>query len=79
MRRYPRVDIKITCAPKAISKGMESPMGEPLATLPPKVPELRTGNPAKRCAKLCSWGRSSTKAAKASVKVTAAPRARWCG
>jgi hypothetical protein len=26
-------------------------MGEPLATLPPSVPELRTGRPAKRLAK----------------------------
>ena len=71
--------IRITWAPRAISSGMESPMGEPLATLPPRVPELRTGRPAKRLAKVLSCGRSATSAAKASVSVTAAPMAMWCG
>jgi len=36
---------------------MESPIGEPLATLPPRVPALRTGKPAKRLAKVLSRGR----------------------
>jgi len=37
-----------TLAPSAISAGIESPIGEPLATLPPSVPALRTGGDAKR-------------------------------
>ena len=67
--------IRTTLAPNAISRGMESPMGEPLATLPPRVPALRTGSPAKRWLKSCNWGRSLTKAAKAWVNETAAPMA----
>jgi hypothetical protein len=70
-------DSSTTCAPSAISSGIESPIGEPLATLPPSVPELRTGRPAKRLAKVLSCGRSATSAAKASVSVTAAPMAMW--
>jgi hypothetical protein len=46
-------------APSAISSGMESPIGEPLATLPPSVPALRTGRPANRLAKSCSAGRAA--------------------
>ena len=52
-------------------------MGEPLATLPPSVPELRTGRPAKRLAKVLSCGHCATSASKASVSVTAAPMAMW--
>ncbi len=52
----PRLLASTTWARSAISSGMESPMGEPLATLPPSVPELRTGRPAKRAAKRCSCG-----------------------
>ncbi len=37
-----------TSAPSAISAGIESPIGEPLAILPPSVPALRIGSEAKR-------------------------------
>ena len=63
------------CAPNAISSGIESPIGEPLATLPPRVPELRTGRPANRLAKVFSCGHCATSVAKASVSVAAAPMA----
>ena len=42
--------------PSAISSGIESPIGEPLARLPHRVPELRTGGDAKRCASSASCG-----------------------
>ena len=38
----------VTVAPSAISPGIESPIGEPFATLPPIVPALRIGGEAKR-------------------------------
>jgi len=38
----------MTPAPSAISAGGVSPMGEPLAILPPMVPMLRTCHPAMR-------------------------------
>ena len=38
--------------PSAISAGIESPIGEPLAMLPPSVPALRIGGEAKRRAQL---------------------------
>ena len=38
----------VTVAPSAISPGIESPIGEPFATLPPIVPALRIGGDAKR-------------------------------
>ncbi len=56
---------------------MESPMGDPLATLPPNVPELRVGRPAKRLAKVLSCGHCAISASNASVSVTAAPMAMW--
>jgi len=34
--------------PSTISAGIESPIGEPLAMLPPSVPALRIGGEAKR-------------------------------
>ena len=62
-----------TVAPSAISAGIESPIGEPLATLPPSVPLLRIGTDAKRTQASCSSGHAASSAAKASVSVTAAP------
>ena len=59
--------------PSAISAGIESPIGEPLATLPPSVPELRIGTEAKRSQASCSSGHSRSSAAKASASVAAAP------
>ena len=47
----------------AISNGMLSPIGEPLAMLPPSVPALRTGRPAKRCQKRRSVGHCCASAA----------------
>jgi hypothetical protein len=38
----------VTEAPRAINPGIESPIGEPFATLPPIVPALRIGGDAKR-------------------------------
>src|SRR6218665_1670285 len=78
-RRSPRVLASTTWARSAISSGMESPIGEPLATLPPSVPELRTGSAANRVAKQCSWGHCAVSAANASVSVTAAPIAMCSG
>ena len=49
LRRWPALPRKTTSLPSAISHGEESPMGEPLATLPPSVPALRIGSEAKRC------------------------------
>ncbi|MNL19483.1 hypothetical protein D3C87_1406840 [compost metagenome] len=37
------------CAPRAISSGGESPIGEALPMLPPRVPWLRICSEAKRC------------------------------
>ncbi|MNY10817.1 hypothetical protein D3C86_1438150 [compost metagenome] len=37
-----------TSVPSAISAGIESPIGEPLAMFPPSVPALRIGSEAKR-------------------------------
>ena len=44
-----RCGMTISIAPSAIIHGAESPIGEPLATLPPRVPVLRIGCEAKRC------------------------------
>jgi hypothetical protein len=51
-------------APSTIIQGAESPIGEPLATLPPRVPVLRIGCEAKRCHSSCSesFGYSSSTA-----------------
>ena len=48
-------------------------MGEPLAMLPPSVPELRTASPAKRAANVASCGHSAASAWYESCKVTDAP------
>ena len=71
--------ISTTCAPSAIKSGMLSPIGEPLATLPPSVPDWRTGQPAKRSPKGAITGRSAASASNASCKFTAAPMAMCCG
>ncbi len=60
-------------APSAISAGIESPMAEALATLPPSVPELRIGSDAKRSQVSRNSGQSPTSAANARSSVTAAP------
>ena len=52
---------------------MASPMGEPLATLPPRVPALRTGREAKRRARPAQAGAKVVSAAKASVRLAPAP------
>ena len=63
-------------APQAISAGIESPIGEPLAMLPTRVPELQTGGDAKRCATSASAGRCATIAGQALDSGTAAPMCR---
>ena len=55
------------------SPGLKLPPGSGI------VRAVRTGKPAKRWPKVFSWGRSCTSASKASVSVTAAPMAMWCG
>ena len=52
---------------------MLSPIGEPLAMLPPRVPVWRTGGPAKRRAISTQPGSRATSAAKASARLAAAP------
>ena len=44
-----------------------------------RVPEVRTGRPAKRWANVSNCARSATSASNASARVTAAPMAMWCG
>ena len=48
-------------------------MGEPLATLPPIVPALRTGSDAKRRPTSRRLGHSTANAAHAASSVAAAP------
>ena len=55
------------------SAGIESPIGEPLATLPPSVPLLRIGTDANRAHASLSSGQSASSAANASVSATVAP------
>ena len=57
----------------AMSAGIESPIGEPLATFPPSVPALQMGGDAKRRAISLSSGYSDSSIANASVRLTAAP------
>ncbi len=67
----------MTLAPRQINAGIESPIGEPLAMFPHKVPLLQMGGEAKRRAISPSCGNSPSKTSKASVKVTAAPISRY--
>ena len=60
-------------APSAINTGALSPMGEPLATLPPIVPAWRTGGPAKRSQASFSVGQCTASADQASSSVAPAP------
>ena len=46
--RVPAFECRLTLLPSAISGGGVSPMGEPLAILPPMVPMLRTCSPPMR-------------------------------
>jgi hypothetical protein len=60
-------------ASSAISTGAESPMGEPLATLPPIVPAWRTGGDAKRSHSSVSGGQCCASAPQAASSDAAAP------
>ena len=61
------------CASSAISTGAESPIGEPLATLPPIVPALRIGGDAKRSHTSVSSGTRRASAAHAASSEAPAP------
>ncbi len=56
--------------------GIESPIGEPLATLPPRVAALRIGGDANLRKSSSRDGKYSMIACMASVRVTAAPISR---
>ena len=62
-----------TRAPSAINAGIESPIGEPLATLPPSVPLARIGGDAKRIHASCNSGYAVSSAANAAASDAPAP------
>ena len=69
---------RTTLAPRAISTGIESPIGEPFEMLPPSVAELRWDRREPR-PRFGERGKSWLSIAKASVSVTAAPISRCDG
>ena len=73
MRRTRAPRRSTSCASSAISTGAESPIGEPLATLPPIVPALRIGGDAKRSQTSVSVGQRATSARQASSSEAPAP------
>ena len=71
-----RRDAAPAVAPSAIRAGGRSPIGEPLAMLPPIVPALRTCSPPKRRISSSSWGESAASARRTSTWLAIAPMRR---